>query len=83
MKTGNTIVKANHVFLYVLVEVHCLVYCIVLVSTVLDSAHCVHYVWNSMFQTSCLFMPEMGSRILQQAPLVASCVLALHFWLTS
>ena len=50
-------------FLYVLVEVHCLVYCIVLVSTVLDSAHCVHYVWNSMFQTSCLFMPEMGSRI--------------------
>ena len=40
-----------------------LLYCVLIVSTVLDSAHCVHDVWNSMFQISCLFMPEMGSRI--------------------
>ena len=31
-----------------------------LVSTVLDSAHCLHDVWNSMFQISCLFLPEIA-----------------------
>ena len=67
-------VKANHVhFVMYLVctlftvivfrslYVLCIVLC--LVSTVLDSAHCVHDIWNSMFQISCLFMPDMGSRI--------------------
>ena len=43
--------------LYVL----CILLCLVI--TVLDSARCVHDVWNSMFQISCLFMPEVGSRI--------------------